>query len=304
MTHNSFSTIPTQQLHASYVVPKNRLRIIPTRYGLYCGALILAGFAMGYQIQNNFVLFAVLLLVIAYIFALFVAVRNVEALTITAQVEPYYFVNTSKTITLEINRTHPAYNLILMIGSTICVLGSTSSHLECGVLKPSKIKIELHDFPRGIHRLPRFKIETRFPFGITRTWVWIELPLDLVIAPAFDMTAHKESEYLDAGFGDDVPDDYDLRPHMASDGLTRIEWKRYAASRRLMVRHPIKSTQNVMCLTAPAHFEREEALTWLCGGLRYAQENHHRVRMWFDAQSYLFVQNGDFAMGFHVLARA
>ena len=45
-----------------FTIRQNHIAILPNRFGVYAGFLVLASFAMGYKVQNNFILLAVIFL--------------------------------------------------------------------------------------------------------------------------------------------------------------------------------------------------------------------------------------------------
>ena len=283
-------------LSASYIVPHNRLRIIPNRHGIYCGFLIFASFAMGYQMQNNFILLTVLFLSMVYILTLFVTVRNIQGLEFTIQLSPYYFADNSPIVTLCVRRMRPAYNLTI-------IMSGQRYRFEC-VNSQTQIQLALSNLSRGIYCLPRFKVETYFPFGMSKSWVWIKLPLHLIIAPAPNHTAHIMRQYS-TGRAHSVDSDMrELHPYHAGERASHIDWKRYATNGQLMLRLPPKCDDNVLHLKAPSELSREDALAWLCGGLYHALKHQYTVQMQLDNKNYVMRQYDDFTVGFHALAVA
>ena len=45
---------------------QNNIFILPNRFGFYAGFLVLASFAMGYKVQNNFILLGVIFLFLGF----------------------------------------------------------------------------------------------------------------------------------------------------------------------------------------------------------------------------------------------
>jgi hypothetical protein len=268
--------------------------ILPNRFGFYAGFLVLASFAMGYKVQNNFILLAVIFLFLVFMLSLIASVRNLQGLEIEAEMAPYYFAGERQYIRLILRKSQPAYNLTLHTDKETIALDMTSG--------ATQVSVPVGDFARGVHAMPSIKIQTLFPFGIARAWSWITPPGDLVVAP-------KPKEYAPAryprgnpataqasdkkrqqnNFADELGD---LRDYQDSDPPARIDWKRYAATRETMVREHGLDTQGEVLLRQP-QAGLEEALSYLSGGLRVAERMGAPARMRLQSGDPQALQNGD-----------
>ena len=62
----------------SKTLKQKDLFILPNRFGVYVGFLVFASFAMGYRVQNNFILLGVIFLFLIYMLSLIASVRNLQ----------------------------------------------------------------------------------------------------------------------------------------------------------------------------------------------------------------------------------
>jgi hypothetical protein len=285
--------------------------ILPNRFGFYAGFLVLASFAMGYKVQNNFILLAVIFLFLVFMLSLIASVRNLQGLQVEVDIASYYFSGERHYIRLVLRKQQPAYNLTLHTdGETIALDMSSGA---------TSLMVPVGDFTRGIHAIPSIKIQTLFPFGIARAWSWLHPPGELVVAPKPNeqaaaryprgnpaMASASDKKRQQNNFADELGD---LRDYQDSDPPARIDWNRYAATRETMVREHGLDTQGEVLLRQPTGVPLEEALSYLSGGLRAAERMGAPARMILQARE---AQNFDYGVydaptreqAYYALARA
>jgi hypothetical protein len=267
-------------LKGAWQIRQSNIFILPNRFGLYAGFLVLASFAMGYKVQNNFILLAVIFLFLVFMLSLIASVRNLQGLEMEADVAPYYFAGQRQYIRLVFRKKQPAFNLTLHAGGDTMALDMSSG--------ATSLLVPVGDFERGVHPISSIKIQTLFPFGIARAWSWVHPPGDLVVAPNPQelaparyprsnpaMASASDKKRQQNNFADELGD---LRDYQDSDPPARIDWKRYAATRETMVREHGLDTQGEVLLRQPAT-TLEEALSYLSGGLRVAERMGAPARM-------------------------
>ena len=93
-------------------IRQSHIFILPNLYGVYAGFLVLASFAMGYKVQNNFILLGVIFLFLVFMLSLIATVRNIRAQN-RSKIEPYYFAGQTQHIRLSFRKDQPAFNLKL-----------------------------------------------------------------------------------------------------------------------------------------------------------------------------------------------
>ena len=291
--------------HGVWQIRQSNIFILPNRFGLYCGFLVLASFAMGYKVQNNFILLGVIFLFLVFMLSLIASVRNLQGLQIEADIEPYYFAGERQHITLRFKKAQPAFNIVLTTP-----FGDMPLDLSNGA---ASVLVPVGAFERGVHPLVALKVHTLFPFGIARAWSWLTPPGELVVAPQPKeqaanhyprgnpaMAQAAEQKQQQNNIADELGD---LRDYHESDPPARIDWKRYAATRETMVREHGLDAQGEVILRQPVG-PLEEGLTYLSGGLRVAERLGAPARMVLDGADYQIYDKTAREQAYYALARA
>jgi len=289
----------------TWLIKQSQIFILPNRYGLYAGFLVLASFAMGYKVQNNFILLGVIFLFLVFMLSLIASVRNIQGLRVDIHLEPYYFADGVQHIRLALRKDQPAFNLKLS-----GPMGDMPLDLSNGA---TSILVPVGALARGVYQVPPLKVETLFPFGIARAWSWLRPPGDIVVAP---MPAQQPAQAYPRGnpalvaqaaekkrqqnnFADELGD---LRDYSASDPPARIDWKRYAATRETMVRDHGLDTQGEIILRQPKG-DLETGLSYLSGGLAVAERIGAPARMTLLGADYQIYDKPAREKAFYALAR-
>ena len=286
-------------------IRQSHIFILPNRYGFYAGFLVLASFAMGYKVQNNFILLGVIFLFLVFMLSLIASVRNIQGLQIEAHVEPYYFADAPQFIRLTIRKAQPAFNLKL-VGPQ----GALPLNMETAA---TSVMVPVGPFARGVYKVPPLKVETMFPFGIARSWSWLNPPGDIIVAPHPReqavaiyprgnpaMAQAAEQKRQQNNFADELGD---LRDYQDSDPPARIDWKRYAATRETMVREHGIDAQGELVLRQPKG-ELEDGLSYLSGGLAVAERIGAPARMTLQGSDYQIYDKPAREKAYYALARA
>ena len=92
---------------------QNNIFILPNRFGLYAGFLVLASFAMGYKVQNNFILLGVIFLFLVFMLSLIAGVRNLQGIEISVSVPPYQYSGQAQYMRFQFKKPQPAFNIWL-----------------------------------------------------------------------------------------------------------------------------------------------------------------------------------------------
>lgn len=286
-------------------IRQSHIFIVPNRYGFYAGFLVLASFAMGYKVQNNFILLGVIFLFLVFMLSLIASVRNIQGLQFEAHIEPYYFAGAPQFIRLTVKKAQPAFNLQLVGPSGPLVMNMETA--------ATSLMVPIGPFERGVHKVPPLKVETLFPFGIARAWSWLNPPGDIVVAPHPReqavtiyprgnpaMAQAAEQKRQQNNFADELGD---LRDYQDSDAPSRIDWKRYAATRETMVREHGIDAQGELVLRQPAG-ELEDGLSYLSGGLAVAERIGAPARMTLQGSDYQIYDKPAREKAYYALARA
>ena len=288
-----------------FTIRQNHIAILPNRFGVYAGFLVLASFAMGYKVQNNFILLAVIFLFLVFMLSLIASVRNLQGITVQVQAEPVYFEGDNHFIRLVFKKDQPAFNLIVQ-NDRVQMQIELSQNIET-------VRLPVGRLARGVHKIPQIKLQTGFPFGIARAWLWLTPPDLLIVAPhpSSRPLTHYPRQAINAGFGEDGPDRRadrieepgDLRDYQPGDAPSKIDWKRFAATRETMVREQQADRASTLLLQQDKG-AREAALQFLCGGLQVAENAGLAALMTLDGADYFIADKTSRLRAYHVLARA
>lgn len=286
-------------------IRQSNLFIAPNRFGFYAGFLALTSFAMGYKVQNNFILLAVIFLFLVLMMSLIASVRNLQGFRVTAQLRPHYFADDVQTIRLSLTRTLPAFNIRYRTS-----MGDAALDLSSG---SATVDIPVAALARGVYQVPPIKLYTVFPFGIATCWTWLHPPGELVVCPRpLENPLHSyprgvpnnsDTKRKAQKAALHVDDPGDLRDYADSDPPSRIDWKRFAATREAMVREHGDARRGELVLRQPDG-ELEAGLQYLSGGLCVAERSGVPARMFLGTREYFIADTRAREIAFMALARA
>ena len=289
----------------SWVLRQNNIFIFPNRFGFYAGFLVLASFAMGYKVQNNFILLAVIFLFLVFMLSLIAGVRNLQGLEISVSMPAYQFADKPQFIRLSFKKNQPAFNIWLQTPMALVPLDLSSG--------ATSVTVPVGHLSRGVYELPAIKLATLFPFGIARVWTWLRPPGALVVAPTpreYGVAHYPRGNPIMAEQADakrqqnDYADELgDLRDYTQSDPPARIDWKRFAATRETMVREHGFDAQGEIVLRPPQG-QFEAGLEYLSGGVHVAERLGAPARMTLKGTDYPVYDKTAREAAYHVLARA
>lgn len=287
------------------------LFILPNRFGVYVGFLVFASFAMGYRVQNNFILLGVIFLFLIYMLSLIASVRNLQGLSFSFRTAPYYLASETQHVMLSLQRTDPVYNLELQLPSAEKII----LNLPKG---QAEIRPDIGSLPRGVHNVPALKVQTRFPFGIVRCWSWLSPSLSMTVCPAPDTRPLTEyPRTTQTPITDGADDLFSKATPQSEDGLlqdprtfedgdlpSRIDWKRFAATRELLIRDFSAPNTGDVLLQASMDMEKEAALSYLCGGLLVCANHQENAIMVLNNRRFIIQNDTQRLEALHALASA
>jgi len=244
------------------------LFIMPNRYGLYVAFLVFASFGLGYKVQNNFILIGVIFLFLLFMLSLISAVRNLQGTSISLRPEARNFAEETAYITCRLKKSNAAFNVRLF-----GVLDAPKG-LELDLSSSQAFyRLPVLQVGRGRHAFPPLKLQTRFPFGIVRCWSWLAPPVELLIAPVpreRPLTAYPRLDRLrlakmdqHQGEKNEIEEYQDPRPFQDGDLPSRIDWKRFAATRKALVRD-FESSARAMSISKPPMVRHAKRRSLIC----------------------------------------
>jgi len=138
---------------------------------------------------------------------------------------------------------------------------------------------------RGVHRLERLRLESRFPFGFIIAWTWLKLDAELIVYPKPIFGTKNPVGSLDAvNVNAQLKSDQveDLKAYQSGDPSSRIIWKKYAAKDELVVRdveHAVYNSDWVSWSDYDTN-NLEAKLSYLCDEV--CRLSHHQQRFGFN----------------------
>lgn len=206
-------------------VVRRRIYIVPSRFGLALGMLLVAMLLAGLNYNSNLGLAFGFLMTSLVLVAMHHCHRNLLGLTldVTPEVDA-------------IAGEAAGFDFILRNGSTV---ERSDIEIRCGdgvviqsvpPLGYQPVELNLAVERRGILRIPRIELRTRHPFGWFRAWTYVHRPLTAFVAPR-PMGDHDLPSAAAAALGashSDARGDEDfagLRAYEAGIPLKHMAWK-------------------------------------------------------------------------------
>lgn len=213
-------------------IDRRRIYILPTGYGLFFGAVLVAMLMGGLNYNNNPALLLTFVLAAAVHNSFVRAHLNLSGLSLEAvHAEP---VHAGQTMRLR------------------CVLAASGSRVRPGLVlegqpieplasgRRVEVVVPLATHRRGRLPLPRIRLWTLHPMGFARAWCWLWPQDPALVYPALESNAPPLP--TDGGEGRRTRQDpsgadvHHLRDYRIGDPLRQIAWKSSARSDRLLVR--------------------------------------------------------------------
>ena len=216
---------------------RSRLYILPTRTGLAFAALLSVMLLAGLNYANSLALIATFSLMSFALVAMNLCHRNLLGLRVTSATPLPAFAGDDAVVELTIeNATELArYSL------RAAVNGRRAELIELAGNLSARLRMLIVTQRRGRLRVERVRIDTDFPFGLFRAWVWLHLPLEVTVYPrpngvkaAPRGTYGREQTQGSVQVG--VDEWCGLRPFREGDSPRQVDWKAYAREQPLLVK--------------------------------------------------------------------
>jgi uncharacterized protein (DUF58 family) len=216
---------------------KRRIYILPTAFGfLYAGftfVMLLA--AMNYN--NNLGLALTFLLVGIGLAAMHLCHRNLNGLVISGVQAGEAFAGEPLALTIGCENPTAVARLAVHFSCE----GADLSMEQLEVRGRSLVTLQLPTQHRGLLRLSRVVVSTRFPFGLFRAWSWLHLPLEAVVYPRATGEQRPPASHGPDHAGLDLlqrgdEDFRGFRSYHPGDSPRHIAWKALARGAPLLVK--------------------------------------------------------------------
>ena len=238
-----------------FEVNLRRVFVMPTRHGFMAALAIFGVFAISVRIQNNMLLLMAVALFVIFMLSLLWAGQNLRGLRLSSHHDGQIVAGETARLSVRLEARRAAFDIRLDTGD-----GSRPARDDTAKA------LRFAPDRRGRHPLPLVRIETRFPFGLARAWAWIS-PAEVLVAPKPDYGAALAHLTGDSGggvaMGRDEGGADTLDDWTPGTPESRISWKRYAATDRLLAKTGDAAGGSVPTISYDrvAHLGHERALS-------------------------------------------
>ena len=295
----SLSQMLARRRASEFAVSIRRVFVMPTRHGLMAALAIFGIFAISVRIQNNMLLLMAVALFVIFALSLLWAGQNLKGLRLQVRHDGRIVAGETARLSVALAADRPVYDIRIDAGEGArpalqAAIGQAAIGQGAGVNRRAGREtfgretfgretsggenssgesygqdghaLNFSPERRGRQALPLVRLETGFPFGLARAWAWIS-PAEVLVAPVPDYAAalahltgdvrHGAAAGREDGGADSLEDWVPGIPE------TRISWKRYAATDRLLAKTGDASGGSVLTITydAVAHLGHERALS-------------------------------------------
>ncbi len=161
------------------VVNRRRIYIVPTRFGIALGLLLAAMLLAGLNYNSNLGLAFGFLMTSLALVAMHHCHRNLLGLCVDVTPEVDAFAGGDARFDFRLRNDAGMERCdieILCAGSSVIHSVPAAGHGHAAVNVPA--------MQRGVTRLERFELRTRYPFGWFRAWTYVQTPLTAYVAPS------------------------------------------------------------------------------------------------------------------------
>lgn len=212
-------------------ITMRKVFVLPRRHGFMVGFSTLGVFAIAIRIQNNMLLLLAVALFILFLLSLVWAGRNMAGINVKVQPGQRLIAGQAQEVQVTIRADRPRHFVVAKIGTR-------RQRLDLSRLVTS-VAMTVQIDQRGRMMMPPFLLESDFPFGLARCWSWISAGAILVAPVPHQANSRYLNQMAQAGqsFEDEEASGADsLADWISGTPQTRIHWKRFAATGRLLVK--------------------------------------------------------------------
>lgn len=223
--------------HEPYLLTQRRVYILPTKQGLSFALLLFIMLLGSINYSNSLGYFLTFLLASLSVVAIFHTYNNLLKLSLGPAICKPVFANEESSFIVQVNNTN--YQTRYSVNTFTPQHLTTVTDINENSLTTLLIK---HNFShRGLIPLPRFTLESRFPFGLFRAWAIVEIDQKQLVYPS--PSSHKVLPINTAGYSEGKKqlelgaDDFKgLRSYVVGDALQHIHWKSFARHHTLQTK--------------------------------------------------------------------
>lgn len=236
-------------LKAPYLLTQRRVYILPTKQGFAFALLLFIMLLGSINYSNSLGYFLTFLLAILSVVTIFHTYNNLLKLSFGPAICKPVFAETEASFIVQVNNQNKQSRFSIDAFTPQQI--KTMVDINENSISTLKVK---HTFEnRGLISLPRFTVESRFPFGLFRAWALVQFDQTQLVYPKPSSHSHLpiknagESEgkkQLDTG-----TDDFKgLRSYVEGDPLQHVHWKSFARHQTLQTKEFSSTTSDELWL--------------------------------------------------------
>ena len=234
---------------APYILTQRRVYILPTKQGLAFALLLFIMLIGSINYSNSLGYFLTFLLASLSVVTIFHTYNNLLKLRIGPAICKPVFANDESHFTVRVNNLnhHNRFSVDTFTPQKL----NTSADIAANSLSTLTINHQYEQ--RGLIPLPRFTIESRFPFGLFRAWALVQFDQTQLVYPKPSL--HTLLPLKSAGLAegkkqlDTGTDDFKgLRSYTEGDPLQHIHWKSFARHHTLQTKEFSSTTSDELWL--------------------------------------------------------
>lgn len=234
---------------APYLLTQRRVYILPTKQGLTFTLLLFIMLLGSINYSNGLGYFFTFLLASLSVVTIFHTYNNLLKLVIGPAICKPVFANEEAHFSVQVNNLNHQTRFSVQTFTPQHI--TTISDITANCLTTLTLK---HKFEqRGLIHLPRFTVETRFPFRLFRAWAIVEIDQKQLVYPS--PSSHSQLPIKSSGLSEGKKqleigtDDFKgLRSYVEGDPLQHIHWKSYARHHTLQTKEFSSTTSDELWL--------------------------------------------------------
>ena len=236
-------------LKAPYLLTQRRVYILPTKQGFAFALLLFIMLLGSINYSNSLGYFLTFLLASLSVVAIFHTYNNLLKLSFGPAICKPVFAEDEASFIVQVNNQNQQtrFSIETFTPQQIKTLADINEN------SVSTLKVKHAYEKRGLISLPRFKVESRFPFGLFRAWALIQFDQTQLVYPK--PSSHSRLPVKNAGLSEGKKqlntgtDDFkDLRTYVEGDPLQHVHWKSFARHQTLQTKEFSSTTSDELWL--------------------------------------------------------
>lgn len=261
-------------------VNRRRIYILPTRYGVLYGAMLMVMLLGAMNYSNSMAFVVCFLLLGLALVSMYHTHQNLLGLEIAAAGADPVFCGRQAAFRLRVRNPGALWRQSIQIENPGG--GSDNHHIPAGAHVIATLRVRTHH--RGWLQAPRFVISTVQPLGLFRAWTWLPLQMRCLVYPSpAERTAPAEGALPDVSGSREQSrhgtDDFQgLRDYQWGDSYRHIAWRVVAREQGLATKQfaELAGAEYWLDFALLAPWDEEQRLRILCRQILDLDAQGHR----------------------------